>query len=200
VKSLWRKPDLVLALAISACIVLLVCCGSETTTTIRKLEKPPMTLSSPAFAYGGTLPDRYAGPARGDEHPPSPPLEWSDVPDGTRCFALVFYEPDVCAAGRYGVRWLALNLPGDTRYLAEGAGSRGADAGEGTGGYIGAGRSGSKPRRFVFTLYALDSAVDKVLLPAGPAELEEAVAGHILAKAELACYTRRAPLSLPSLK
>jgi phosphatidylethanolamine-binding protein (PEBP) family uncharacterized protein len=53
-------------------------------------------------------------------------------------------------------------------------------------------RAGTQPHRFVFALYALDAPVNCTFLPTGPVELEEAAAGHILAKAELVCYTRRA--------
>jgi Raf kinase inhibitor-like YbhB/YbcL family protein len=162
-------------------------CGSETTTSIEHLRKPPMLLSSPAFRHGGTVPDCYADPLRS---PPSPPLEWTNVPDSTRCFALILYEAEALADGEFATHWLALNLPGDTRYLPEGAGSHGTDAGGGCCGYAGMRRPARRPHRFVFALYALDAPVTCTFLPTGPAEVEDAAAGHILAKAELACYTR----------
>lgn len=164
-------------------------CGSETATSIERLRKPPMSLSSPAFQHGGTVPDCYADP-RGS--PPSPPLEWTNVHDSTRCFALVLYEVEVSAAGEFGTHWLVLTLPGDARYLPEGAGSHGADAGAGCCGYTGMRRPGRRPHRFVFALYALDAPVTCTSLPTGPVELEEAAAEHILAKAELVCHTRLA--------
>jgi phosphatidylethanolamine-binding protein (PEBP) family uncharacterized protein len=189
-RSLWLEPGVLVA-------TVLLCCGSETTTSIQKLQKPPMTLTSPVFQHGGTIPNRYAhrpwshGYPPTQEYPPSPPLEWTNAPDSTRCFALILYDADKPAGRRYGVPWLVLNLPGDTRYLPERASSHGADAGSGQGSYMGIPLANERPHRFVFALYALDAPVSCTFLPTGPVELEEAAAGHILAKAELACYTRR---------
>jgi phosphatidylethanolamine-binding protein (PEBP) family uncharacterized protein len=176
---------------------MLFCCGGETTTSIRKLQQPAMTLSSPAFRHNGTIPMQYAsrpwshGYPPTSQFPPSPPLEWANVPDSTRCFALILYDADQSTSWHYGVPWLVLNLPGDRHYLPEGAGSRGADAGDGQGSYMGLSTQTRQPHRFVFALYALDAPVRCTFLPTGPADLEEAAAGHILAKAELACYAPR---------
>jgi hypothetical protein len=178
---------------------LLFSCGSETTTTIEKLQKPPMNLTSPAFKHEAALPALYSNPGWMYGRPTSPPLEWANVPDGTRCFALILFNTDANAAGEYSVYWLVLNLPGDTRYLAEGAGGRGADAGSGLGSYRGIGHAAGRPHRFVFVLYALDATVDCDYPIQGPAEFEEAAAGHILAKAELACFQPRAPSGVPKM-
>src|SRR5512145_1584457 len=111
---------MLLKLGLAAACVLLSC-GSETKTVIEKLEKPPMTLTSPAFKHGEALPDSYAFSGWWTPPAVSPPLEWTNVPDGTSCFALVLYDPRADACGNYSVFWFALNLPGDTRHLLEGA-------------------------------------------------------------------------------
>jgi hypothetical protein len=179
--------------------ILLLSCGSETKTVIEKLEKPPMTLTSSVFRHGEALPDRYAYFGWWTQPAISPPLEWTNVPDGTRCFALILYDPSTDSAGGYSVHWFALNLSGDTRHLLEGAGGRGADAGSGQGSYRGIGRAEGRPHRFLFVLYALDAPVDCTFLIKGPGEFEQAAAGHILAKAELACCQRRSPFSIPKM-
>jgi phosphatidylethanolamine-binding protein (PEBP) family uncharacterized protein len=192
------RPDMRLTSSAIA-VILLSSCGSETTTMVEKLEKPPMTLTSPAFKHGVTLPERYSGPIWEHSHPPSPPLEWSNVPEGTKCFALILYNTEADAVGEYSVYWLVLNLPGDTRFLSEGAGNRGADAGSGLGSYTGIGRAEGRPPRLLFVLYALDTPVNCSFLIRGPGEFEQAAAGHVLAKAELACYPRRVPLTIPKM-
>lgn len=50
----------------------------------------PLTLTSPAFADGDRLPEKYA---RRDRNL-SPPLRWSGLPEGTRSLVLVLEDPD----------------------------------------------------------------------------------------------------------
>ncbi len=179
--------------------ILLLSCGSETKTVLEKLEKPSMALTSPAFRHGEALPDTYANSGWWGRPAVSPPLEWTNVPDGTSCFTLILYDPETALAGGYSVYWLALNIPGDMRHLLEGAGGRGADAGSGQTSYRGIGQARGRPRRFLFVLYALDEPVECTFLIRGPGEFEQAAAGHILAKAELACCQKRSPLSIPKM-
>ncbi len=79
--------------------ILLLSCGSETKTVIEKLEKPPMTLTSPAFKHGEVLPDTYTHSGWWGQPAVSPPLEWTNVPDGTSRFTLVLYDPETALAG-----------------------------------------------------------------------------------------------------
>ena len=177
-----------------AAAILLLSCGSETTTTIEKLEKPPMSLSSPAFKYGGLIPKLYSGKT-------SPPLEWKNVPSGTKSFALIMRSPDP-TRWRY-VHWVLLNIPADTRYLPEGAGRRSLVPGQplDMGGYIGVGPPEDRRfNRYVFTLYALDTVLAPDTMPVEIEQLEQLAAGHILAKAELlGLFGGRREFTLPNL-
>jgi Raf kinase inhibitor-like YbhB/YbcL family protein len=106
-----------------------------------------MKLSSPAFAHGAPIPPEYAF-ARPDAHGPmalsdnrSPPLVWSDPPEGTRSFVLLCHDPDVPSSGEdvnkpdrrvpadlprvVFYHWVLFDLPADARALADGEASAG---------------------------------------------------------------------------
>lgn len=101
-----------------------------------------MRLSSDAFSDGHAIPGEFAfaviatpGPIA-LSHNRNPPLCWSEVPDGTRSFALIVHDPDVPSigtdvnqAGRSVAHdlpridfthWLLANLPGERRSIAAG--------------------------------------------------------------------------------
>ena len=49
-----------------------------------------LRLSSPAFAHGGAIPERFTADGEGL----SPPLAWHNVPESTRSLALIVEDPD----------------------------------------------------------------------------------------------------------
>jgi Raf kinase inhibitor-like YbhB/YbcL family protein len=72
-----------------------------------------LTLISPAFADGETIPIKYT---RNGENL-FPPLKWTGVPEGTRSFALVVEDPD---APRGLFRHCGMfNIPSTANSLAE---------------------------------------------------------------------------------
>src|SRR5438132_7502978 len=72
-------------------------------------------LASSAFQPKGTIPKQYTGD--GDDR--SPPLHWSEPPNGTQSLALICEDPDA-PAGTW-VHWVLLNVPAEARELKEGA-------------------------------------------------------------------------------
>jgi len=70
-------------------------------------------LTCPAFGAEDTIPKRYTG----DGKDVSPPMRWSDQPQGTKSFALIYDDPD--APRGTWVHWVLFNLPGDQRELEE---------------------------------------------------------------------------------
>jgi Raf kinase inhibitor-like YbhB/YbcL family protein len=147
-----------------------------------------MKLSSSAFPAMGSIPREYT--CEGADV--SPPLEWSDVPEGTRSLALYVQDPDApdpAAPVRTWVHWVIVDLPADTRALATGASTRlpaGARAGRNDWGKAAWG--GPCPpigrHRYFFELFALDTTLPALEAPTR-AELEAAMQGHVLARAEL---------------
>ncbi|HJN44600.1 MAG TPA: YbhB/YbcL family Raf kinase inhibitor-like protein [Vicinamibacterales bacterium] len=87
-----------------------------------KFALSDMQLTSSAFDDGGSIPAKHTG--EGEDT--SPPLEWTNVPDGTRSFALICHDPDapIVSAGGYGfVHWVLYNVPGVATNLPEGVGN-----------------------------------------------------------------------------
>src|SRR3954471_19638378 len=117
-----------------------------------------LSISSPAFAENQHIPIQYSR----DAGNLSPPVEWQGAPRGTRSFALIVEDPD---APRGTFRhWAAYDIPGDTRRLAEGVGSRdqGAAMQMGTNDFGNTQYDGPQPppghglHHYHFRLFALD--------------------------------------------
>lgn len=139
-------------------------------------------LRSTAFDDGQPIPGEHSC----DGANKAPPLAWSDVPQGTKSFALVVDDPDA-PSGTFR-HWGAWNIPADSRTLEEGQASQFPEAVNDFGeqGYGGAcPPKGHGPHRYRFKLFALDT--DRLDLPPGAkVELvEKAAAEHMLGKAEL---------------
>lgn len=148
-----------------------------------------LTLRSPSFAPNGSIPTKYT--CEGDDV--SPPLEWSDAPAGTKSFALIVDDPDAPdpkAPKMTWVHWVVYNLPAVISALPEGAAASALPAGarQGLNDWKRPGYGGPCPpigrHRYFFKLYALDTVLPD-LGPATKAQVEQAMQGHVLGKAEL---------------
>ena len=144
-------------------------------------------VTSSAFADGGMLTVRHAAddPMRmcGGQNI-SPPLQWSNVPAGTKSFALVLADPD----GRLGegvIHWIAYGIPANVTSFAEGEMTKQSEkfvGGKGTRNnamYIGpCPPVGEALHHYVFTVIATD--LERTALKAGLTrdEVYAAIAGH----------------------
>lgn len=145
-----------------------------------------MRLASTAVRQGQRMPEAHGG----DGEDRSPDLAWSEIPVETRSFALVVDDPD--APRGVWVHWVLFNLPADAVELAAGvprapelpSGARQGVNDSGDVGYGGPCPPRGASHRYFFRLYALDCALN---LPPGVnrSDLDEAMAGHILAEATL---------------
>jgi Raf kinase inhibitor-like YbhB/YbcL family protein len=151
-----------------------------------QLPAAAIDLSSPAFANGGRLPERFTADGEGI----SPPLVWGDVPGATRSLALLVEDPDA-PAPRPLVHAIVWNLPASERGLPEGGiardGSGGPDGRDvGRNSYFAEGwlppdpPTGHGSHDYVFQLFALGETPDPGDNP-GRSKLLDAMAGNILA-------------------
>jgi Raf kinase inhibitor-like YbhB/YbcL family protein len=147
------------------------------------------TLTSSVFAPNGEVPTKCT--CEGDDL--SPPLEWSGTPAGTKSFALVVDDPDApdpAAPRMTWVHWVLFNLPATLTRLPEAVrpGSLPSGAAEGLNDWKRTGYGGPCPpigrHRYFFKLHALDTELSGLRTPT-KAELERAMDGHVLGKAEL---------------
>jgi len=115
-----------------------------------------MKLFSLAFRDGDLIPPKYTC----DGEDVSPPLEWEDVPSGTKTFTLIVDDPD--APSGVFVHWLLFDIPATQKGVTEGIGSAAPKAGGGiqaTNGFKNLAYGGPCPpqgtHRYYFRLYAL---------------------------------------------
>lgn len=153
--------------------------------SIKKGGEKTMKLTSSAFSEGGMIPSQYTC----DGKDISLPLSWSEVPDGTKSFALICDDPDA-PMGTW-VHWVIYNIPDTVRQLPEAVPTTeklNDGSLQGKNDFKRFGYGGPCPpggtHRYFFKLYALDTRLD---LKAGAtkSQLLEAMKGHILAEAQL---------------
>jgi len=146
-------------------------------------------IESSVFQQGGSIPRRYTC----DAEDVSPPLRWSGAPDKTRSFALIVDDPDApdpAAPKRVYVHWVLYDVPMAVGGIDEDGEARVVKAGarQGKNDWSRTGYGGPCPpvgrHRYFFKLYALDTTLGDLGTPAKK-DVEKAMEGHVLAKAEL---------------
>lgn len=153
-------------------------------------EARAMRVETEAFPDQGTIPVRYCMPGVGGNNV-SIPLQWSDVPEGVRSFAISVIDPHPVADD--WVHWLVINIPADTRFLPEGA--SGSNMPHGTtelhNSFGDPGYGGPRPPKgtgehpYVVTVYALDTESLNLERKAGLDTFQQAIEGHVLDSGEV---------------
>lgn len=153
--------------------------------TLKTREENHMKITSPAFGHNQSIPAKYTC----DGENINPPLIFSDVPVEEKSFVLIMEDPDVPKYIREdGMwdHWLAWDIPPLVREIVEGKEPEGI-VGKNSGGKVG--YTGPCPpdreHRYFFKLYAIDISSLPLIDSVSKKELQKAMAGHILAEAEL---------------
>ena len=149
-----------------------------------------LKLTTSSFKNGGVIPVIYT--CKGSSLSPS--LSWTDVPAGTKTFAVIM--KDVDAPGGVFYHWLIYNIPGNIRSLKEnislnyhtinGFYMQGINS-FGNKGYGGPCPPRGKPHRYFIILYALNAKL-KLGSGANAGELLKAMKGCILNSAMVMGY------------
>jgi Raf kinase inhibitor-like YbhB/YbcL family protein len=145
-----------------------------------------LTITSPSFQHQGEIPSAFT--CEGADRAPS--LAWSGVPSGAKSLALIVDDPDAPdpkAPKMTWVHWVVFALPPSSKGIGEG-GELPPGAQQGLNDWKRASWGGPCPpigrHRYFFKLYALDAELPKLGSPTKP-QLEKAMEGHVLEKAEL---------------
>jgi len=154
--------------------------------------KETITISSPAFKDGETIPVKYTG--FGEDV--SIPLNWKNIPNGAKSIAILMDDPDA-PIGTF-THWIIFNIPVSTTRLPEGVpqvpelpdGSKQGRNDFGRIGYNGPMPPAGKVHHYIITIFALDTVLN---LPAGinAKTFHRALQGHILAEGKLVGLYKR---------
>ena len=149
----------------------------------------PLTIASPAFAAGGSIPAAFT--CEGADI--SPALTWSGVPAGAKSLVLIVDDPDAPDPANprmVYVHWVLYNLPPDSSGLPEGVAASDLPSGTlvGTTDSEEIGYGGPCPpvgrHRYFFKLFSLDRVLPDLGHPTKK-DLLRTMQGHVLESAEI---------------
>lgn len=130
----------------------------------------------------------------------SPELHWSDIPKGTKSFAVTVYDPDA-PTGRGWWHWVVFNIPSSVTSLPADFGNNAKSqkinalqsiTDYGKSGFGGAcPPKGDRPHRYMFTVHALN--VNHLALDdkSSPAQAGYMINAHSIGKATIVSYYGR---------
>ena len=193
-----------IARTITAAAIASALCGFGAATASAQTPAT-LTVESPAFKEGGTIPKDYTGDVGAKNI--SPALTWSGAPASTKEFAVILDDPDASFGGRGPfVHWVLYKVPGTAKGLPEAVpmgamvnavglqgainGLSGFNAFARPGappmepGYRGPAPPPGAPHHYHFKVYALSEALN-VQPGLDKAGLLKALEGKILAQGEI---------------
>ena len=143
-------------------------------------EGTQLKITSSVFQDGGEIPSKFTC----DGTDASPQLHLDGAPPAAKSLALIMDDPD--APGGSFTHWIVWNIDPKTNEIGQGGAPAGAIQGRNDFGKSGYGGPcpPSGTHRYYFRIFTLDRMLD-LKSSAKRAELDSAIRGHVLAKAEL---------------
>ena len=142
-----------------------------------------MKLESSAFENGEVIPRKYGYKTENS----SPPLQISEIPEGTKSLVLIMDDPDAMGAvGKVWVHWVLWNISSDTKEIFENSIPNNSVEGKTDFDEIGYGGPAppDKEHTYIFKIYALNKILN---LKKGSTkeEIEKSMKQHILDEVKL---------------
>ena len=142
-----------------------------------------MKLESYAFENGKVIPRKYGYKIENL----SPPLQISEVPEGTKSLVLIMDDPDaMVAVGKVWVHWVLWNISPNTKEIHENTIPKDSIEGKNDFDVIGYGGPAppDKEHTYIFKLYALN---ETLTLKQGSTktDIEESIKNNILDETKL---------------
>ncbi|MGD8861181.1 MAG: YbhB/YbcL family Raf kinase inhibitor-like protein [Myxococcales bacterium] len=182
----WIAGAAVATIGVAAWL-LLGAAGSAEEPRPKQPEPSALKLQSSAFTHRGAIPRKHT--CQGEDI--SPALAWSGAPATAKSFALIVDDPDAPdpdAPRMTWVHWVLFDIPALTTRLPENVKSLPPGTRQGLNDWKQTGYHGPCPpkgrHRYYFHLYALDVETLDLDRPTR-AELDEAMAPHVIAEATL---------------
>jgi Raf kinase inhibitor-like YbhB/YbcL family protein len=172
---------------VASILLCVMVCGAEGLMAAEATM--PLSIRSESFEPGEAMPREHT--CEGEDV--SPQLTWTGIPDGTESMALIMDDPDAPDPEHprmTWVHWVLYDLPVTTSGLPRGISPDELPAGtrQGLNDWNRTGYGGPCPpigrHRYFHKLYALDTLLGDLGTPT-KAELEAAMDGHVLARAEI---------------
>jgi Raf kinase inhibitor-like YbhB/YbcL family protein len=180
-----KKIGVCFATIIMAIILIAGCTDQNTSNNNGKDDEQTqvgdITITSSVFINGDNIPVKYS--CDGDDI--SPPLSFSNIPEGAQSLVLILDDPDAPGDEPW-VHWMVYRIPSDTTSSEEDAFSQsyiGKNSWD-TIGYGGPCPPIGETHRYYFRLYALDIDLD-LSDGATRQEVDDAMEGHILGQTSL---------------
>ena len=142
-----------------------------------------MKLESYAFENGKVIPRKYGYKIENL----SPPLQISEIPEGTKSLVLIMDDPDaMVAVGKVWVHWVLWNISPNTKEIHENTIPKDSIEGKNDFDVIGYGGPAppDKEHTYIFNLYALN---ETLTLKQGSTktDIEESIKNNILDETKL---------------
>ena len=142
-----------------------------------------MKLESSAFRNGGDIPRKYGYKTENL----SPPLQISEIPEGTKSLVLIMDDPDAMGAvGKVWVHWVLWNISSDTKEIHENSIPENSIEGKTDFDEVGYGGPAppDKEHTYIFKLYALNETLN-LKKDSTKEEIEKSMKQYILDEVKL---------------